>query len=47
MPVDSYAEHIARLAFISSEKGMTVDAETLRALYVRPSDAELKERCHA
>lgn len=47
MPVDSYAQHIARLALISSENGMTVDAETLRALYVRPSDAELKERCHA
>ena len=44
-PADNYAEQIARLGLISSEKGMTVDAESLQALYVRPSDAELKERC--
>lgn len=44
-PVDSYAEQIARLGQMSSEQGTTVDAESLQALYVRPSDAELKERC--
>lgn len=46
-PVDSYAEQIARLGLLDSEKGTTVDAENLRALYVRPSDAELNERCRA
>jgi tRNA A37 threonylcarbamoyladenosine modification protein TsaB len=46
-PVESYAEQVAKLGLISFEKGLTVRAETLQALYVRPSDAELKERCHA
>ncbi|MBC7932505.1 MAG: hypothetical protein H7Z38_18255, partial [Rubrivivax sp.] len=44
-PVESYAVEIAKLGLISSEKGMSVNAESLRAIYVRPSDAELKERC--
>lgn len=46
-PVGSYAEQIAWQGLIGSAKGTTDDAESLRALYVRPSDAELKERCRA
>jgi tRNA A37 threonylcarbamoyladenosine modification protein TsaB len=46
-PVESYAGQVARLGLISLERGLTVSAESLQALYVRPSDAELKERCHA
>lgn len=46
-PVESYALEIAGLGLASLGQGMTVDAESLRALYVRPSDAELKEKCHA
>lgn len=39
---DSYAEQIARLGLIRSGKGDAVRADEVRALYVRPSDAELK-----
>jgi tRNA threonylcarbamoyladenosine biosynthesis protein TsaB len=39
---DSYGEQIARLSLISTERGETVRADEVRALYVRPSDAELK-----
>jgi tRNA threonylcarbamoyladenosine biosynthesis protein TsaB len=39
---ESYGEQIARLGLISSEKGEAVRAGEVRALYVRPSDAELK-----
>ena len=39
---ESYAAQIARLGLISSEKGLAVSAEEIRAQYVRPSDAELK-----
>lgn len=46
-PVGSYAGEIARLGLISFRGGSAADAESLRALYVRLSDAELKERCHA
>jgi tRNA threonylcarbamoyl adenosine modification protein YeaZ len=46
-PFDSYAEQIARLGLLDWGKGTTVDAGSLRALYVRPSDAELNERCRA
>ena len=46
-PVEGYAVQVALLGLISLGKGLTVDAEALQAIYVRPSDAELKERCHA
>ena len=46
-PVESYALEVARLGLANLGKGLTVDAESLRALYVRPSEAELKEKCHA
>lgn len=39
---ESYGEQIARLGLISAEKGLAVSADEVRALYVRPSDAELK-----
>ena len=42
---DSYSEQVARLSLISSEKGVAILADEVRALYVRPSDAELMERC--
>ncbi|MDT7542863.1 MAG: tRNA threonylcarbamoyladenosine biosynthesis protein TsaB [Acidobacteriota bacterium] len=44
--VDDYAAEIARLGLISYEAGQTVQAKDLAASYVRPSDAELNERCH-
>jgi tRNA threonylcarbamoyladenosine biosynthesis protein TsaB len=40
---DNYAAEIVRLGLISTWEGWTVDGEGLRALYVRPSDAELKK----
>ena len=39
---ESYGEQIARLGLIRSEEGAAVRADEVRALYVRPSDAELK-----
>ena len=42
---ENYAAEIAALSLISFEDGTTVGAGELRALYVRPSDAELKEQC--
>jgi tRNA threonylcarbamoyladenosine biosynthesis protein TsaB len=44
-PVDSYTTEIARLGLISHLEGETVRPQDLRALYVRDSDAELKEQC--
>jgi tRNA threonylcarbamoyl adenosine modification protein YeaZ len=41
----SYAEQIAMLGLINYREGHTIDAKDLQALYVRLSDAELKERC--
>lgn len=38
-------EEIAALAGAASLAGQATSAENLRAIYVRPSDAELKERC--
>jgi tRNA threonylcarbamoyladenosine biosynthesis protein TsaB len=43
--VDDYATEIARLSLISYLEGTTVEAQDLRALYVRASDAELNEQC--
>jgi tRNA threonylcarbamoyladenosine biosynthesis protein TsaB len=42
---ENYAAEIAALGLISLEGGATVGAGELRALYVRLSDAELKEQC--
>ncbi|HEV2764189.1 MAG TPA: tRNA (adenosine(37)-N6)-threonylcarbamoyltransferase complex dimerization subunit type 1 TsaB [Pyrinomonadaceae bacterium] len=39
------AGHVAALALEAYRRGRTVAAEELRAIYVRPSDAELKEQC--
>ncbi len=36
------ADHIAQLAFLKFSQGDTETAETLRACYVRPSEAEVK-----
>lgn len=43
--VESYAEQIAALALKSYRSAHTQSADELRALYVRLSDAELKEQC--
>ena len=43
--IDNLASHVAALALQSFESGATESAHTLTAVYVRPSDAELKERC--
>jgi tRNA threonylcarbamoyladenosine biosynthesis protein TsaB len=40
------ATHVAGLALKRFEEGDTGDANNLRALYVRPSDAELKSNVH-
>jgi tRNA threonylcarbamoyladenosine biosynthesis protein TsaB len=43
VPLDfRLAQHVAALALIQFEQGHTGDPNSLRALYVRPSDAELK-----
>lgn len=39
------AKHVAALAFRSFERGNALHANSLSAIYVRPSDAELKEQC--
>jgi hypothetical protein len=41
--VDDYATEIVQLSLMSHAEGGTVRPEDLRALYVRASDAELKE----
>lgn len=46
-PVESYADEIARLANRRFQAGMDASVEQVRALYVRLSDAEIKEQCHA
>ena len=43
--IDNLASHVAALALQSFQSGATQSAHTLTAVYVRPSDAELKERC--
>jgi tRNA threonylcarbamoyladenosine biosynthesis protein TsaB len=42
---EDYAAEITALSLIRFKAGETVSAGELRALYVRPSDAELKEKC--
>ena len=42
---EGYAAEIAALSLISYQDGATVGAGDLRALYVRLSDAELREQC--
>lgn len=46
-PSDSYATEIAALGLQYYREGRATDAESLQALYVRLSDAELNERCRA
>ncbi len=43
--IDNLAGHVGALALQSFASGATQSAHTLTAVYVRPSDAELKERC--
>jgi tRNA threonylcarbamoyladenosine biosynthesis protein TsaB len=43
--IDSLARHVAALALESFRQGNTQSPESLSAVYVRPSDAELKELC--
>lgn len=44
---DNYAAALGRLGLIRYQNNSLVGAENLRALYVRPSDAELNESCRA
>ena len=46
-PVEDLAEQIAALAFGAFRAGRAERADKLSAIYVRPSDAELKEQCRA
>ena len=43
--VETYAVEVAGLALLDYVCGRTLPAAELRALYVRPTDAELNERC--
>jgi tRNA threonylcarbamoyladenosine biosynthesis protein TsaB len=43
--IDSLARHVAALALESFRQGNTQSPESLSAVYVRPSDAELKGLC--
>jgi tRNA threonylcarbamoyladenosine biosynthesis protein TsaB len=43
-PSKALAEHVAALALEASRAGLPTQAEDLRAIYVRPSDAELNEK---
>lgn len=43
--VTNLARHVALLALQVSQNNQLQSAEELRAIYVRPSDAELKEQC--
>jgi tRNA threonylcarbamoyladenosine biosynthesis protein TsaB len=43
--IDNLASHVAALALQLFGSGAAQSAHTLTAIYVRPSDAELKERC--
>ena len=44
---EALAPAVAALALAAYREGRTAAAEELRAIYVRPSDAELNEQCHA
>ena len=46
-PIESLAAHVGALALSRYAAGERGSADELRAIYVRPSDAELKEQCHA
>ena len=46
-PARVLAEHFAALARDVFLDGQAVDADKLGAIYVRPSDAEIKEQCRA
>lgn len=41
----SLAKHVAALALQSFDRGELQSAESIHAIYVRPSDAELNEQC--
>jgi tRNA threonylcarbamoyladenosine biosynthesis protein TsaB len=43
--IDNLASHVAALALQLFESGAAQSAHSLTAIYVRPSDAELKEPC--
>jgi len=45
--IESLATEVGALAQTKYAAGESVEAFELEALYVRPSDAELKEQCHA
>ena len=42
---DALAEHVAHLALREFDNDKAHQPENLHAIYVRPSDAELKKRC--
>jgi hypothetical protein len=42
VPRSTLAEHVALLAITRAKEGLAQAASTLRAIYVRPSDAEMK-----
>ncbi|HEY0323680.1 MAG TPA: tRNA (adenosine(37)-N6)-threonylcarbamoyltransferase complex dimerization subunit type 1 TsaB [Pyrinomonadaceae bacterium] len=44
-PPENLAEYVGLLAFEKQVRGETSKPEELHAIYVRPSDAELKEKC--
>jgi len=41
-PALTLAEHVASLALIRAQAGLQTTANSLKAIYVRPSDAEMK-----
>lgn len=45
-PEPLLARHVAALALLRFHRGDTADSKSLRALYVRPSDAELNSNAH-
>jgi tRNA threonylcarbamoyl adenosine modification protein YeaZ len=45
LEIDNLASHVASLALQLFSSGVKQSAHSLSAVYVRPSDAELKERC--
>lgn len=46
-PREALAVSVAAIARAKFSRGESEGAQGLRAIYVRPSDAELNERCHA
>ncbi|HEY5883779.1 MAG TPA: tRNA (adenosine(37)-N6)-threonylcarbamoyltransferase complex dimerization subunit type 1 TsaB, partial [Pyrinomonadaceae bacterium] len=43
--VENLARHVAKLALRDYDSGAVQSAQSLSAIYVRPSDPELKEQC--